>query len=351
MVINSIRMILDQNNLLHNIDYLKKSKNKKILPVVKANAYGHGVHLIVPILYKSGQKEVAVARFLEAENILKLNLGNDIRILVFESIGDIELIKRTLNIDIAINSMKEFKEAIEAGIAPKRMQLKIDFGFGRNGISTSEILELKNLIIKNNLYLGGIFTHLFAVEYVDGLKIIDEFTKIVNFIGKERFDMIHLQNSAAVMNYDCEIATHLRVGMLTYGLQEVGYFDSNLKQVFSLEGQVAGVRDVSNNKYIAYEIKESLDIPHCKYLAKIKIGYGDGFLKKNEKSKCIINNKEFRIAEVTMDNTFVEVDESVKEGDKVYLYRDITKEVDFIGMNIYELLTILSPRIPRELKY
>lgn len=351
MVINSIRMILDQNNLLHNIDYLKKSKNKKILPVVKANAYGHGVHLIVPILYKSGQKEFAVARFIEAENILKLNLGNDIRILVFESIGDIELIKRTPNIDIAINSMKEFKEAIEAGIAPKRMQLKIDFGFGRNGISTSEILELKNLIIKNNLYLGGIFTHLFAVEYVDGLKIIDEFTKIVNFIGKERFDMIHLQNSAAVMNYDCEIATHLRVGMLTYGLQEVGYFDSNLKQVFSLEGQVAGVRDVSNNKYIAYEIKESLDIPHCKYLAKIKIGYGDGFLKKNEKSKCIINNKEFRIAEVTMDNTFVEVDESVKEGDKVYLYRDITKEVDFIGMNIYELLTILSPRIPRELKY
>lgn len=351
MVINSIRMIIDQNNLLHNIEYLKKSKNKKMLPVVKANAYGHGVDLIVPVLYRSGQKEFAVARYLEAKNILKLNLGKDIRILVFESIGDIELIKQTPNIDIAINSMEEFKEAIEAGISPKRMQIKIDFGFGRNGVSTSEILELKNYIHNKNLYLGGIFTHLFAVDYVDGLKIIDEFSKIVNIIGKERFDMIHLQNSAAVMNYDCEIATHLRVGMLTYGLQEVGYFDSNLKQVFSLEGQIAGVKDISNNKYVAYEVKDDLNIPHCKYLAKIKIGYGDGFLKKNEKSKCIINNKEFKIAEVTMDNTFVEVDESVKEGDKVYLYRDITKEVDFIGMNIYELLTILSPRIPRELKY
>lgn len=350
MVINSIRMFLDQKNLLHNIEYLKKVKNKDILPVVKANAYGHGVNVIVPALYSAGQREFAVARYVEAENILKLNLGNDIRILVFESIGDMELIKNTPNIDIAINSMTELKEAIEAGIDSKRMQIKIDFGFGRNGVLHYEVSELKDYIIKNNLYLGGIFTHLFAVNYRDGLKIIEDFTEIVNSIGRERFEKIHLQNSAAVMNYNCEIATHLRVGMLIYGLQEVGYYDPNLKQVFSLEGQIAGVREVENSKYVAYELKSDLDIPDCKYIAKVKIGYGDGFLKKNEKSKCIINNKEFKIAEVTMDNTFIEVDESVKEGDKIYLYRDITKEVNFIGMNIYELLTILSPRIPRVLK-
>ncbi len=39
MVINSIRMDLDQNNLLYNINYLEKAKNKQVLPVVKANAY------------------------------------------------------------------------------------------------------------------------------------------------------------------------------------------------------------------------------------------------------------------------------------------------------------------------
>lgn len=351
MVINSIRMVLDQNKLLHNINYLEKAKNKKVLPVVKANAYGHGVNVIVPVLYKSGQRDFAVARYVEAENILKMNLGNDIRILVFESIRDMELIKGTPNIDIAINSMEEFKEAIDAGIEPSRMQLKIDFGFGRNGIYSSEAKELREYILEKNLKLRGIYTHLFAVNYQDGLEIIDNFTKIVDSIGRDRFEMIHLQNSAGVMNYDCEIATHIRVGMLTYGLQEVGYYDPNLRQVFSLEGQIAGVREVDKSKYVAYEVKDDLDIPNCKYLAKIKIGYGDGFLKKNEKSKCIINNKEFKIAEVTMDNTFIEVDESVKEGDKIYLYKDITKEVDFIGMNIYELLTILSPRIPRELKY
>ncbi len=231
------------------------------------------------------------------------------------------------------------------------MQLKIDLGFGRNGIAISEIPELGKFTTENNLKYKGIFSHLFAVNYEDGLELITLFTDLVNSIGKDKFEMIHLQNSAAVMNYDCEIATHMRVGMLTYGLQEVGYFDPNLRQVFSLEGQIAGVRDIEDNKYVAYELKDDLDIEGCKYLAKIKIGYGDGFLKRNEKSKCIINNKEFKIAQVTMDNTFIEVDGSVKEGDTVLLYNDITKAVNFTGMNIYELLTVLSPRIPRVYKY
>ena len=313
----------------------KNLKGKDILPVVKANAYGHGVELIVKALYAGGQKEVAVARYMEAENILKMNIGDDFKVLVFESIGDIELIKNNPNIDIAVNDFAELKEFIKAGIPSNRMQLKIDLGFGRNGIAISEIPELGKFTTENNLKYKGIFSHLFAVNYEDGLELITLFTDLVNSIGKDKFEMIHLQNSAAVMNYDCEIATHMRVGMLTYGLQEVGYFDPNLRQVFSLEGQIAGVRDIEDNKYVA----------------KIKIGYGDGFLKRNEKSKCIINNKEFKIAQVTMDNTFIEVDGSVKEGDTVLLYNDITKAVNFTGMNIYELLTVLSPRIPRVYKY
>ncbi len=350
MVVNSIKMVINQNNLIYNIDYLKKLRNKNILPVVKANAYGHGVDLIVKALYAAGQKEVAVARYLEAENILKMNVGSDLKILVFESIGDIELIKNNPNIDIAINELDELKTLIKAGIPSDRMQLKIDLGFGRNGIALSEINELEKFTNENNLTFKGIFSHLFAVNYEDGLELIELFTNMVNSIGKDKFEMIHLQNSAAVMNYNCEIATHMRIGMLIYGLQEVGYFDPNLKQVFSLEGQIAGIRDVECHKYIAYELKDDLDIDDCKYLAKIKIGYGDGFLKRNEKSKCIINNKEFKIAQVTMDNTFIQVDESVKEGDKILLYNDITKVVNFTGMNIYELLTILSPRIPRVYK-
>ncbi len=82
--------------------------------------------------------------------------------------------------------------------------------------------------------------------------------------------MIHLQNSAAVMNYNCEIATHMRVGMLTYGLQEVGYFDPKLKASVFFRRADSCVRDIEDHKYVAYELKDDLDIEGCRYLAKIK---------------------------------------------------------------------------------
>lgn len=97
---------------------------------------------------------------MEAENILKMNIGDDFKVLVFESIGDIELIKNNPNIDIAVNDFAELKEFIKAGIPSNRMQLKIDLGFGRNGIAISEIPELGKFTTENNLKYKGIFSHL-----------------------------------------------------------------------------------------------------------------------------------------------------------------------------------------------
>lgn len=348
MVINSMKLYLNRENLIHNVEYLKNSKRKQLLPVVKANAYGHGMEEIVGILYEHGQREFAVARYVEAERLLRMNL-KDIRILVFESIGDLDLIKDKKNIDVSANTFDELEKLIACGIDTLRIQIKIDFGFGRNGILLEEIEKLENYIRERDLKFRGIYSHLFSVNYEEGLEYISIFSKILEDLGKERFEMIHLQNSAAVLSFDCECVTHLRAGMLVYGLQEVGFHDENLRQVFSLEGQIAGVRDISHNKYIAYGTKEELGFLDAKYVAKIKIGYADGFLKTNEGSKCLINNKEFPIVLVSMDNTFIEVDTSVKEGDKVVLYHDITKAVAYNKMNIYEMLPLISPRIEREI--
>lgn len=349
MVQNSVKLYLNKENLIHNVEYLKKSKGKKVLPVVKANAYGHGMEEIVGILYASGQREFAVARYVEAERILKMNLEG-IRVLIFESIGDFDLVKDKKEIEVSANTLDELKKLIEYGIESSRIQVKIDFGFGRNGILLEEIEKLEEYIQEKNLKFRGIYSHLFSVNYEEGLEYIEIFHKILNRLGRDRFEMIHLQNSAGVLSFDCEDVTHLRTGMLIYGLQEVGFYDKNLRQVFSLEGEVAGVRDISQNKYIAYGTKEELGFLGAKYIAKIKIGYGDGFLKLNEGNKCLINNKEFPIVLVSMDNTFIEVDTSVKEGDRVILFHDITKAITYNKMNIYEMLPLLSPRLERVIK-
>lgn len=351
---NSFYAVIDKEALRHNINYLKSFKNKDVLPVIKANAYGHDILLISKLLYDLDVKVWAVARLSEAldivENFKKLKI-DDYQILVFESIVDYEILNNNPNICPSINSIEEFKTALANNIETERMSLKIDLGFGRNGISESEIENLKKLAKFNDWKFFGIFSHLFSATYDDGLAVIKRFTDIVNKLGKNKFQLIHLQNAASIFNYNIEVVTHIRTGMLCYGLQEAGYYDTNLKPVLSeLVGAVDSVKYLDELSYVAYEDLHSVD-SSCKKIAKIKIGYGDGFPKCNKGTYCLINKKEYKISQITMDNTFVEIDDLVNVGDKVELYHRPNELKDKTGCSALELFISLSPlRVKRILK-
>lgn len=353
MAINSVKMYLSRENLIHNVSHLKSSFDREILSVVKANAYGHGIGQITKMLYDGGYKDFAVARLTEAKEIIKSNNLVDSKIIIFESIGldSLDEIKNNKNFHMSINDFEELEEAINFGIPSTRIQLKIDFGFGRNGILVEDLNRLKKYIDEKDLRFSGIYSHLFSVDYDEGLDIIEKFNEVVDYLGRERFEMTHLQNSAGVGNYGTiEGTTHIRVGMLIYGLQEDGFYDPELRQVFSLKGQVAGIRNLENSKYVAYNEKKKLNVGNCKYVAKIKFGYGDGFLKVNENTNCLIGNKEFNISLITMDNTFIEVHSKIKVGDEVTFYPDIKAVDSLVKMKRIELLGVISSRVERIIK-
>ena len=344
----SFYVSLDKDALYHNIEYLREYKQKELLPVIKANAYGHNSLLIAKALYDFNIKTWAVARFSEAITIIEYMMKNfsinDFKILVFESLGDdYSFLEKYPEICPTINSIKDLKNALANNISIDRLSLKIDFGFGRNGIKAEEVDELKNLIKFNSLKFLGIFSHLFSATYTDGLEVIKKFTEVVNKLGRDNFEMVHLQNAAGIYNYDVEVVTHIRTGMLTYGLQEAGFYDHDLKPVFTgLIGYVDSVRYVSELDYVAYEDLSSIS-PKTKKIAKIKIGYGDGFPKANNKTTCLIKKKEYVISQVTMDNTFIEVDDRVNVGDKVHLYHRPNEMKTRTGLSMLEALIALSP--------
>lgn len=99
---NSIKMLISEENLINNIKYLENKYEKKILPVIKANAYGHNIRMVSEILYDNGYREFAVARLNEAEKILESKKITDSRILVFESIGIefFDIIKNNKSIEV-----------------------------------------------------------------------------------------------------------------------------------------------------------------------------------------------------------------------------------------------------------
>ncbi|WP_027128824.1 alanine racemase [Fusobacterium perfoetens] len=345
-----MNIFISEKNFIHNINLLKLKYNKDIIPVIKANAYGHDIKIISKLLLKYKINICAVARIFEALEILKhINYDKNFKILIFESIESNYLKEIISNSQLLIsaNSLEDLSLYLKSGISSNQIQLKIDFGFGRNGIFYKNIDVLRNLIIKSNLKFSGIFTHLFSVEYEDGIKIINNFTEIVKELGKDNFQMIHLQNSLGITRYgSIPISTHLRPGMFVFGFYEEGAFENNLQKVFSLKGKIINIRDISSLKYLTYNLKKNLPMTLSK-VAIIKIGYGDGFLKINEGSFALINNRQFKIISVMMDTTLIEVDDSVCINDSVQLYYDFSSTRNYLKMNMCEVLSILSNKIPR----
>ncbi|NME36119.1 MULTISPECIES: alanine racemase [Fusobacterium] len=345
-----MNIFISEKNFIHNINLLKNRYNKDVIPVIKANAYGHDINLISKLLLKYKINICAVARISEALEILEyINYNKNFKILIFESI-EYDFLKTVIKnpqLLISANSLEDLYLYLKFGISSNQIQLKIDFGFGRNGIYIKDINLLKELMIKYNLKFSGIFTHLFSVEYKDGVDIINKFTEIVENLGKNNFQMIHLQNSLGITKYgSIPISTHLRPGMFVFGFYEEGAFENNLQKVFSLEGKVINIKDISSLKYLTYNQKKDLSINLSK-VAIIKIGYGDGFLKTNEGSLALINNQKFKIISVMMDSTLIEIDDTVHINDTVKLYFDFSLIRDHLKMNMCEVLSLLSHKIPR----
>ncbi|MGL5051523.1 MAG: alanine racemase [Fusobacteriaceae bacterium] len=347
---NNFKILIDSKNFMSNIEYLENFTQKKMLPVLKANAYGHGIEIISKVLYSKNYKEYVLARFSEAEELYEKLGKNDIKIIILESVSDLKKIKENSSYIISINSYAELRESLDYGIPSEQMKIKLDLGFARNGIMINDLNKTINFIKEKNLKFYGVFTHLFSAEYEDGLEVIEKFDDFVRKTGIERFKQIDLQNSMGVFKYNCSLATHIRTGIVNYGLREDGYFDENLKKVFKLVGKIAEIKETfSEQKYVAYLPLEN-ENKKAKRIAKIKIGYGDGFLKLNEGSKCIINKKEFIIDQISMDNSFITVDNSVQAGDEIILYYDIEKSSRALGIKSTELIILIDKRIKRELK-
>lgn len=343
---DNFQIKLIRDNIIHNFNYIKTTTKKEIISVVKANAYGHGLKEVIPILVDAGCSYFAVARESEALEILSLDIPN-IRILIFETIEDFSLLKKFKNLEMVVNSVEELEELIKSNIDFSQLHLKFDFGFARNGFTENELENIKKIINNYNLYFQGAMTHFFSSNSIETIDIQHKFLNSINYIGKEYFNIIHSQNSAATLLNLGENSTHIRCGISLLGMLDPGIVDNNIKRSWSLSGPIYNIKDFTDLKFIGYERIENIAIENYNKVAKIKIGYGDGFSKRNTNILCHINDKEYPIIHISMDTSFVLIDSSVKVGDIVEIYRNFEQCNTFLNMDHYEYTTLLNSRIPR----
>lgn len=371
---------IDNNKLKNNVKEIIKKyhKYKYYIGVVKANAYGHG-NYIVNDLIASGINYLAVSSLEEAISIRKYN--KEIPILCLEPIN-IEYLKEVIlnNVTITITSINYVKELIgKENLDKLKVHLKLDTGMNRLGIkSKEEVTEIVTLLNDNNIYLEGIYTH-FATSGVNDTyyeKQLNNFQYLTSDIDLNKIEIIHLDRSITLVHHDkISFATGVRLGIIMYGFNQsikpptgirkvkrdilnrinkvkpsILENDLKLNTAFTLYTKVMEIKKVNKGERIGYG--SSFIAKKNMVVAVLPIGYVDKnlpFVKY-----VYINNKKYPVVgEICMDMVMIEIDTTIKVGDKVELFGDHIKIKDVsrdLNTSAYYILTSVGVRVPRVYK-
>lgn len=337
------KILLNKENLFHNFEVISNQAGsvEKVAVVLKDNAYGHGLLEIATLAREFGIKK-AVVKSLE-EAIIIEKLFDDILILAQK---DIHTYSHTFH--IAVNSL----DVIENLPENIKVHIKVDTGMHRNGIMLKELEEAILRLSKKNIQITGVFTHHKAADELstDFYWQKSVFTRVKEDVKRICEKLLlplpafHSCNSAALFrtsNFDEDFA---RVGIATYGyLDNAEIFKfPKLKPVMSLWANRLATREIKKGQSVGYggTFKASEDMTVSTY----DLGYGDGFLRLNERNSYTTPKGYKVLGRVSMDNLSLNT-----KDEQVCIFDDVTtlaKEHDTIT---YEITTTLSPYIKKEI--
>lgn len=338
-----------------------------VMPIVKANAYGHGMSTCVRHLEASGAKYFGVA-YLE-EGIELRTAGVKAPILVLGGLLT-EQIQQYLEfgIDITASSIEKLSAIDEAarGLGARaRVHLKIDTGMERIGTHyyTAEKLLAHSLTCKHTDFIG-VFSHLAAAEDADmslSKLQLERFLEVVSFYEKRSLPMPlrHISCSGSILQMpECNLDL-VRPGAALYGISPAEHLDSKiaLEPVLSLVTKVVYFKVVKKDAGVSYG--HTWHAPTDTRVVTLPIGYGDGFSTSfSNNAEVLIRGKRYPVVgRVCMDQLMVNLgpdgvaynaDEVVmlgtQDGEKITA-RELSARIG--SANPRELLVMLNSRIPR----
>ena len=346
-------------NLYDNIRELEKiTLKEKIMAVIKADAYGHGMMNICEALIKTGIKKFAVATVEEALKIRETN--NEVGILILGPIENECMSKVSdSNIYFMITDFEEI-EYIEKNRINVNIFLKLDTGMGRVGFQEDEISELIEKL-KNCKYVNavGVFSH-FSSSDSD-----EEYTKLQEKRFKEMSENImkevhsvkyrHLLNSFGSLKYHDSEYDFVRMGIILYGgVTDEETAPYKFKPVMSLYAKISHIKKMHKEGFISYGntyMAKKGDV-----VATVSIGYADG-IRRDLSNKGYVYYKGHRcsiIGRVCMDQLMIlipeELADSTKKGDIVEFFGkniNVVEVANLCNTISYEILCGISSRVPR----
>jgi alanine racemase len=339
----------------NNIEKIKKflKPGTKVMPVIKANAYGTYINTRIDIL--NDFDIIAVATVDEGKFIRELGYKKEIFILNQPYIDEIpKIIDNNLIVGISSNSFAEKLASYKNEI---KVHIEIGTGMGRTGVHPDRAIEyFKSL--GSNIKVEGVYTHLSSADSDDDYTKAQlvSFRKAVNMLQEiTSLKYIHAEASNAILNYPDDNFNLVRPGIIMYGYpsDKETCKKIELKPVCKLKSKVTFLKTVKTGTSIGYN--RSFITTRKTKVATIPIGYADGLRRAlSNKAEVLINGKRVPIiGKVCMDGFMADVTslENVNVGDDVYIWDNKEITLEEVAMQCdtinYEIMSTISSRVPR----
>lgn len=340
----------------------------KVLVVLKANAYGHGVDGVAPFIAPFADY-IGVALVEEAIHLREIGIAIPILVMggtlpeqlpyFFEY--DLTLAASSLDLLIAA-------EQLAASTRKQlKVHLKIDTGMERIGVREYEAEPfIEKALACSHLDVEGIFTHFANSETADDK--LSDLGKVKASLQLERFEEVlsiyekrseptprirHTANSGATLLLPQSHYDMVRPGVLFYGVYPGRDIEKTIdvKPALTWKSKVSYSKITQPGRGVSYGSLWQAE--SAARIATIPCGYADGYFRRmTNQARVLINGKSYpQVGRICMDQFMVNAGEDdVKVGDDVILLgAGITAEdfADWTGTNEYEVMTNISARVPR----
>ncbi len=320
---------------------------KKILAVVKCDAYSHGAVKISGAI----EEEVDWLAVAHIDEGIELRMaGIKIPILVFGvPTYETAAAYQTHNLTATVSHDSHFSILMDGTF----YHLNFDTGMGRLGFRPENASKVRDLAIANQrLICSGIYSHYATADDPGSEFVTIQNQRFINILSHfPEVPFVHMSNTGAIVNYG-EI-NHF--DMVRTGLGMLGYNSGNtqyewLNPVLTWKTKIVQVRPIVKGDTVSYS--STWRAPENGYLATLPVGYGDGLPRSlSNKLKVLINSKLYQqVGNVTMDMlmVFLEDDKLAVDSEVTLLGEgawDASKWAIHAGTNVHEILTNLTDRI------
>lgn len=338
----------------------------RIMAVVKANGYGHGIVLIARTAVKEGASYLGVINIYEARQIRDAGISTPILLLNYTHPDGV---KEALDLNLTLNVMHDDvltrvdKEARKRNIRAK-IHVKIDSGMHRLGLMPEEALEfIPKIENYKNVYLEGIYTH-FANSVDRDLSFAKTQLLVFRNFLKKLFDgrikppLLHTANSGATLRLPESYLDMVRPGIVTFGLAPSADFKSPfpLKPVMAIKSRIIQIRKIGKGETVGYG--RAFRAKRDTTVATIPIGFGDGFRRSPVNWGYVLchGKKEPLVGYVSMDLSSIDVTniENPQVGDETVIIGSQKGQTIFLedvairmGVKKSEITTLIPARVPR----